>query len=49
MIESFGATVELSKGTGGVFEEVVDGKLRFSKKALERLPTDGELNALLTA
>ncbi|MBT6273116.1 MAG: hypothetical protein HOI95_03180 [Chromatiales bacterium] len=49
MIESAGATVELATGTGGVFEVEVDGQLRFSKKALDRLPTDDEIKALAVA
>lgn len=41
-----GAEVELKKGSGGVFEITVDGKLAFSKKALGRFPTDEEVTAL---
>jgi hypothetical protein len=31
-----------------VFEISVDGALKFSKKALGRFPTDGEIDALAT-
>ena len=34
---------------GGVFEITVDGRLRWSKKAEGRFPTDGELDAILAA
>jgi selT/selW/selH-like putative selenoprotein len=34
------------KGSGGVFEIAVDGKLKFSKKQLGRFPTDDEVAAL---
>jgi predicted Rdx family selenoprotein len=34
------------KGKNGVFEIAVDGKLKFSKKALGRFPTDDEVDAL---
>ena len=43
------AEIELKKGSGGVFEITVDGKLAFSKKALGRFPTDEELAALAPA
>jgi selenoprotein W-related protein len=38
--------VELVKGTSGVFEITVDGKLVFSKKQLGRFPEDAEIDAL---
>jgi selenoprotein W-related protein len=38
--------VELVKGTSGVFEITVDGKLVFSKKQLGRFPEDSEIDAL---
>jgi len=41
------ADVEVVKSSGGVFEIVVDGDLRFSKKALGRFPTDEEVDAVL--
>ena len=37
----------LIKGADGVFEIVIDGNLRYSKKSLGRFPTDAELNALI--
>lgn len=39
--------VELVKGANGVFEVFADGKLVFSKKALDRFPTDEEIDALI--
>jgi selT/selW/selH-like putative selenoprotein len=42
-----GAEVILRKSSGGVFEIAVDGRLRYSKKATGRFPTDEEvLNAI---
>lgn len=46
LVKHAGAEVELKKGSGGVFEITVDGKLAFSKKALGRFPTDDEVLAL---
>jgi selT/selW/selH-like putative selenoprotein len=43
------AKVELVKGSGGVFEITVDGRLAFSKKQTGRFPTDQELDALVAA
>jgi selenoprotein W-related protein len=40
--------VELVKGTSGVFEITVDGRLAFSKKQLGRFPEDAEIDALLS-
>lgn len=40
--------VELVKGTGGVFEIIVDGRVAFSKKQLGRFPEDAEIDALLS-
>jgi selT/selW/selH-like putative selenoprotein len=37
------AEVRLRKSGGGVFEIMVDGGLRFSKKATGRFPTDEEV------
>jgi len=34
------------RSSGGVFEIFVDGKLKFSKQALGRFPTDAEIDAL---
>lgn len=39
------ADVQLRKGGGGVFEIAVDGRLRFSKKATGRFPSDDEVLA----
>ena len=44
--EKHGAEVALVKGTSGVFEITVDGKLAFSKKRLGRFPEDAEIDAL---
>ena len=38
-----GAEVELVKSSGGVFEIIIDGVLRFSKRELGRFPTDEEV------
>jgi selT/selW/selH-like putative selenoprotein len=45
-VEKYGAEVELVKGTSGVFEITVDGRLAFSKKRLGRFPEDAEIDAL---
>ncbi len=45
--KSFDANVELIPSTGGVYEIVLDGRMIFSKKALNRFPDDGEVAALL--
>ena len=37
------AQVRLRKSGGGVFEIMVDGGLRYSKKATGRFPTDEEV------
>jgi selT/selW/selH-like putative selenoprotein len=42
------ATVKLIKGSGGVFEVTVDGKLGYSKKSSGRFPLDRELEPLLS-
>ena len=41
-----GADVELVRSSGGVFEILVDGQLKFSKKAIGRFPSDAEVDAL---
>lgn len=41
-----GATVDLVKSSGGVFEITVDGKPGFSKKNSGRFPEDRELDLL---
>jgi len=38
--------VELIEGSGGAFEIIRDGELVFSKKSLNRFPTDEELGKL---
>jgi len=40
-------TVELVKGQGGVFDITVDSQLKFSKKKLNRFPTDEDLDAII--
>jgi len=42
-VEKANAEVELIESSGGVFEIVVDGELKYSKKALNRFPTDEEV------
>ena len=49
LVKQAGAEVELKKGSGGVFEITVDGKLAFSKKALGRFPSDDEVADLARA
>ncbi len=44
--ERFGADVELVKSTGGVFEISRDNALVFSKKKLDRFPTEAEIDLL---
>ncbi len=39
--------VNLKRGSGGVFEISIDGRLAWSKKASGRFPSDDELRALL--
>jgi len=39
-------TVELIEGSGGAFEITRDGELVYSKKSLNRFPTDEELDAM---
>lgn len=46
MRELSGAEVELIRGSGGVFDITVDGRLKFSKKQAGRFPTDDEVDAL---
>lgn len=45
----FGASVELVKSGGGVFEVTVDDRLVFSKKSLGRFPEPGELEGLVAS
>jgi selT/selW/selH-like putative selenoprotein len=44
-----GAEIAYERSGGGVFEITVDGKLKFSKKALGRFPTDEEIDAIAKA
>jgi selT/selW/selH-like putative selenoprotein len=44
-----GIDAKIIKGSGGQFEVVLDGKLIFSKKALGRFPTPGEVLGLMPA
>ncbi len=37
------ADVTLQRSSGGVFEVMVDGRLRYSKKATGRFPTEAEV------
>ena len=43
----FGVDSRLTKGSGGVFDVVVDGKLVFSKRDTGRFPDPGEVAGLL--
>lgn len=49
MLTSGEHDIELIAGSGGVFEITADGALKYSKKALRRFPTDGELDAIASA
>jgi selT/selW/selH-like putative selenoprotein len=43
-----GTEVRLRRSSGGVFEITVEGKLRYSKKANGRFPTDNEILATIS-
>ena len=45
--EAFGASVQYIKGSGGIFDVVVDGELVFSKHETGRFPESGEVVGLL--
>jgi len=45
--EAFGANAELVRGSGGVFDVVVDGAKVYSKHATGRFPEPGEVVGLL--
>ena len=45
--KQFETEVELIAGSGGVYEVELDGKMIFSKKALNRFPDDGEIIKLV--
>lgn len=44
---AFGVDATLTKGSGGIFDVVVDGKLVFSKKETGRFPEPGEVPRLI--
>jgi selenoprotein W-related protein len=44
-----GIDAKLTKGSGGVFEVALDGKLIFSKKALGRFPETSEILEMVPA
>jgi len=41
--KAFGIDARLTKGSGGVFDVVVDGKLVYSKRETGRFPEPGEV------
>ncbi len=43
-----GTEVSLRRSGGGVFEITVEGKLRYSKKASGRFPSDDEILATIS-
>lgn len=45
--QAFGTEAELIRGSGGVFDVVVDGKKVFDKHATGRFPEPGEVVKLL--
>jgi selT/selW/selH-like putative selenoprotein len=45
--QRFGIDAELVRGSGGVFDVELDGKLVFSKHALDRFPDPGEVEAAI--
>lgn len=47
MKEAFGVEAKLTKGSGGVFDVVVDGTLVYSKRETGRFPEPGEVVGLL--
>ena len=47
MKESYGVTADLVRGSGGVFDVVVDGAKVYSKHATGRFPEPGEVVDLL--
>jgi selT/selW/selH-like putative selenoprotein len=44
-----GAEIAYVRSSGGLFEIMIDGELKFSKKQLGRFPTDQEIEALAQA
>lgn len=47
--ERFRVEAELVRGSGGVFEIVVDGLPVFSKRSLGRFPEEGEVARMIAA
>ena len=47
MKQAFGAEAELIRGSGGIFDVVVDGKKVFDKHKQGRFPEPGEVVKLL--
>jgi selenoprotein W-related protein len=47
LVEAFDADVEIIRGSGGVYDVVVDGGLIFSKKSEGRFPDAGEIVGLI--
>ena len=46
-LKSKGVSVELIKGSNGVFDVEIDGKLVYSKRNTGRFPNPGELTFLI--
>jgi selenoprotein W-related protein len=52
LVNTYGRRIKnlnLRPSSGGAFEVVYNGTLIFSKKALDRLPEDGEITTLIEA
>ncbi len=47
--QEYGVDAELIKGSGGVFDVVVEGRKVFSKHDVDRFPEEGEVIATLNA
>jgi selenoprotein W-related protein len=47
LTDTFGVAATLIKGSGGIFDVVVDGRKLFSKHQTGRFPEPGEIAALL--
>jgi len=45
--KTFGVKVDLIKGTHGIFDVKIDGKIVYSKDKTGRFPNPGEVSALL--
>ena len=46
-LKSKGVSVDLIKGSNGVFDVEIDGKLVYSKRSTRRFPNPGELLTLI--